>query len=88
MMQDTVFIKTNNINKEWKLQANENYEKLFANRKKETFSPKLSFGCYPCTKYHVKGYYFKDCKNVHSHKVLSGGDKAKTDKFIKEIRGK
>ena len=60
--------------KSWKLRSNESYEKVFLTRKKEAFSPMLSVGCYSCTKWHTKGYCFKDCPNANSHKVLEGDD--------------
>ena len=73
--------------KAWRLRANKNYEKVFGGRKKEAFSPKLSVGCFPCTKWHTKGYCFEDCPNAKSHKILEGDNWKKTDKFIKDIRG-
>merc|ERR1712216_639229 len=80
-------VENKNKVKEWQLRSNEVYEKIFGGRKKEGISPKLSVGCFPCPKYHVKGYCFKDCKNKNSHRILEGEDRRKTDQFIKQLRG-
>jgi hypothetical protein len=70
---------------EWKLRQNEQWETVF--RHKSVNGPLLSMGCHPCLKYQCKGWCFKDCANKASHTQLKNGDKEKTSKFIKSLRG-
>jgi hypothetical protein len=72
-------------NRDWKLRPNENWETIFRNKTLE--GPDLSIGCKPCLKFHVKTICYDDCKQICSHRKLSGEDKVKTDKFIKSLRG-
>jgi hypothetical protein len=77
--------KNTSITREWKLRPCESWEAIFQNKTND--GPTLSLGCKPCLKYQVKGICYNDCKHKDSHKILQGEDKAKTDKYIKELRG-
>ena len=70
---------------DWKLRNNETWNTVFRHKNQE--GPMLSVKCKPCLKYHVKGYCFNDCKQRSSHCVLTNEDHAKTNTFIKTLRG-
>ena len=74
-----------NMQKNWKLRSNENYETVFRDKVKQC--PILSMGCKGCHKFHNKGFCYSDCNNKDSHCKLIGDDKEKFDKRIKQLRG-
>ena len=75
---------TNQV-REWKLRQSESWDDIFLN--KTNAAPILSMGCRACLKFQVKGICYTDCKHKQSHTQLSGDDKSKLDKYIKELRG-
>ena len=71
----------------WKLRSNENWDRTFGGMKKAQANfPKLSVGCFPCLKWHVRGYCWSDCYDKKSHQILQGEDKKKVIDLIKRIR--
>ena len=81
----TNLIINENLKKELKLREQEKWESVF--RGKSNDGPKLSLGCKPCLKFHVKGRCFDDCRNKNSHKILNSEDEKKTSEYIKTLRG-
>jgi hypothetical protein len=77
--------KNKNMVKEWKLRPTESWEEIFLNKTND--SPMLSMDCRACLKYQVKGICYSDCRHRASHTILTGEDKEKLSKFVKELRG-
>ena len=76
-------VRNEQINEEWKIKENENWNQTFRHKSKE--APILSMNCCACLKHHVKGFCFKDCNFKDSHTDINGDDFKRTDSYIKSL---
>ena len=85
MKQENVnMVRNEQINEEWKIKENENWNQTFRHKSKE--APMLSMNCRACLKYHVKVFCFQDCNFKDSQTDLSGDDFKRTDSYIKSLQ--
>lgn len=82
---NSVMVRNQNPESDWKLRAGENWGTVF--RHKSVEGPILSLQCKPCLKFHVKGVCYDDCRQKSSHKILCGEDRKLMDRFVKSLRG-
>ena len=78
--QQSVMVRNENVDANWKLKNNENWIQIFRHKSKD--APVLSNGCKACLKYHVKGFCFDDCKFKNAHIQLEGEDYEKNHSFM------